>query len=140
MATKKLMANEEKAMAVARLKRSREEQHTHDFRTGMADGRVWAIQRGECRDLEALEWLDAGDGIEFADLAEGNRQRVFARALAENYRDRFGREPAAADMLASMFPPNRPYTAGYVDGFQLGASMVWDELKPQVVAEPAPKA
>ena len=134
MATLKKLTNAEKALAVARLKQAQEEQYMRDFQAGMADGRNWAIQRGDCGELEALYWLEANSDLETEDQNDWDRQQVCARMLARRHEELFGEELVAAEVQRSLFPPNRPHTNGYVGGFQIGATMAWDELKPLLKA------
>ena len=134
MTTIKKLTKEEKATAVARLKLAQEEEHKRDFQTGMADGRNWAIQRGDCGELEALDWVAGNYDPEVEDKYLWNQQAVLARMLARHHGERFGKELSVAELQRSLFPPNRPHTFEYVNGFQIGATMAWDEIKPLLKA------
>ena len=128
------LSKKEKATAVARLKLAQEEEHKRDFQTGMADGRNWAIQRGDCGVLEALDWVSGNYDPESDDKYLWNQQAVLARMLARYHGERFGKELSVAELQRSLFPPNRPHTFEYVNGFQIGATMAWDEIKPLLKA------
>ena len=121
------LSKKEKAAAVMRLK-SQEERQRIDFRAGIYDGRMWTIYRGDRRLLEALELMDMG-GIEDECPAESDRQKVLAGFLAHHYGEQGGNPLDIDCLLASVFPPGSPHNAEYVDGFQLGATMAWDEIK-----------
>lgn len=134
MTTIKKLTKEEKATAVARLKLAQEEEHKRDFQTGMADGRNWAIQRGDCGELEALDWVAGNYDPEVEDKYLWNQQAVLARMLARHHGERFGKELSVAELQRTLFPPNRPHTFEYVNGFQIGATLAWDEIKPLLKA------
>ena len=134
MATLKKLTNAEKALAVARLKQAREEEERRDYQTGMEDGRNWAIQRGDCGELEALDYVAGNYDPEVEDKYLWNQQAVLARMLARHHGERFGKELSVAELQRSLFPPNRPHTFEYVNGFQIGATMAWDEIKPLLKA------
>ena len=134
MATLKKLTNAEKALAVARLKQAREEEERRDCQTGMEDGRNWAIQRGDCGELEALDYVAGNYDPDGDDKYIWNQQAVLARMLARHHGERFGKELSVAELQRSLFPPNRPHTNGYVGGFQIGATMAWDEIKPLLKA------
>ncbi len=134
MTTIKKLTKEEKATAVARLKLAQEEEHKRDFQTGMADGRNWAIQRGDCGELEALDWVAGNYDPEVEDKYLWNQQAVLARMLARHHGERFGKELSVAELQRTLFPPNRPHTFEYVNGFQIGPTLAWDEIKPLLKA------
>ena len=134
MTTLKKLTKEEKALAVARLNQAREEEERRDCQTGMEDGRNWAIQRGDCGELEALDYVAGNYDPDGDDKYIWNQQAVLARMLARHHGERFGKELSVAELQRSLFPPNRPHTFEYVNGFQIGATMAWDELKPLLKA------
>lgn len=110
-----------------------EERQRSDFLAGVNDGRTWTIYRADRPSLEALELVDAV-GIDEECPGETDRQKVFAAYFVDYYGEEGGNHLDVAGLMASVFPLGSSHGAEYVNGFQLGAMMAWNAIKPLLKA------